>query len=75
LANWKFKQNPGNPNEKKFLSGLSTQNLKNLGNPNKKKPGNPKKICLPHQKQKSAVTVPNFKKVFCVPIRRTKISP
>jgi hypothetical protein len=35
-------KNPGNPNKKKFLFGLSTQKLENPGNPNKK-PGNPNK--------------------------------
>jgi hypothetical protein len=28
-------ENPGNPNKKEFLFGLSTQKLENLGNTNK----------------------------------------
>jgi hypothetical protein len=35
---------PGNPNKKKFLFGLSTQNLKNIGNPNKKSRKSKQKI-------------------------------
>jgi hypothetical protein len=53
-------KNPGN----KFLFGLSTQNLKNLGNPDKK-PGNPNKRSRNQKKKDNIFCCMDFRD-FCL---------